>query len=60
METLILRGEVFQEFDSDNRRESKSTKSIDEKEAEVETQFGTMKRQKIWKKNSQRKKIRKQ
>ena len=37
----IARAKVFQEFDSDKTAgESKSTKSIDEKEAEVETQFG--------------------
>ena len=36
----IARAKVFQEFDSDKTAgESKSTKSIDEKEAEVETQF---------------------
>jgi len=37
----IARAKVFQEFDSDKTAgESKSIKSIDEKEAEVETQFG--------------------
>ena len=37
----IARAKVFQEFDSDKTaEESKSIKSIDEKEAEVETQFG--------------------
>ena len=37
----IARAKVFQEFDSDQTAgESKSIKSIDEKEAEVETQFG--------------------
>lgn len=37
----IAKAKVFQEFDSDKTAgESKSTKSIDEKEAEVETQFG--------------------
>ena len=37
----IARTKVFQEFDSDKTAgESKSIKSIDEKEAEVETQFG--------------------
>ena len=37
----IARAKVFQEFDSDKTvGESKSIKSIDEKEAEVETQFG--------------------
>lgn len=37
----IARAKVFQEFDSDKTAgESKSTKSIDEKEVEVETQFG--------------------
>ena len=37
----IARAKVFQEFDSDKTaRESKSIKSIDEKEAEIETQFG--------------------
>ena len=37
----IARAKVFQEFDSDKTAgESKSTKSIDEKEAEVETRFG--------------------
>ena len=37
----IARAKVFQEFDSDKiAGESKSIESIDEKEAEVETQFG--------------------
>lgn len=37
----IARAKIFQEFDSDKTaEESKSIKSIDEKEAEVETQFG--------------------
>ena len=37
----IARAKVFREFDSDKTaRESKSIKNIDEKEAEVETQFG--------------------
>ena len=37
----IAKAKVFQEFDSDKTAgESNSTKSIDEKEAEVETQFG--------------------
>lgn len=37
----IARAKVFREFDSDKTAgESKSIKSIDEKEAEVETQFG--------------------
>lgn len=37
----IARAKVFQEFDSDKTAgESKSIKNIDEKEAEVETQFG--------------------
>ena len=37
----IARAKVFQEFDSDQTAgESKSIKSIDEKESEVETQFG--------------------
>lgn len=37
----IARAKVFQEFDSDKTaEESKSIKNIDEKEAEVETQFG--------------------
>ena len=37
----IARAKIFQEFDSDKTAgESKSIKSIDEKEAEVETQFG--------------------
>ena len=37
----IAKAKVFQEFDSDKTAgESKSTKSIDEKEAEVETRFG--------------------
>lgn len=37
----IARAKVFREFDSDQTAgESKSIKSIDEKEAEVETQFG--------------------
>ena len=37
----IARAKVFQEFDSDKTAgESKSIKSIDEKESEVETQFG--------------------
>lgn len=37
----IARAKVFQEFDSDKTaEESKSIKSIDEKEAEIETQFG--------------------
>ena len=37
----IAKAKVFQEFDSDKTAgESKSTKSIDEKEVEVETQFG--------------------
>ena len=37
----IAKAKVFQEFDSDKTAgESKSIKSIDEKEAEVETQFG--------------------
>ena len=37
----IARAKVFQEFDSDKTAgESKSIKSIDEKKAEVETQFG--------------------
>ena len=37
----IARAKVFREFDSDKTaEESKSIKSIDEKEAEVETQFG--------------------
>ena len=37
----IARAKVFQEFDSDKTAgKSKSIKSIDEKEAEVETQFG--------------------
>ena len=37
----IARAKVFQEFDSDKTAgESKSIKSIDEKEADVETQFG--------------------
>lgn len=37
----IARAKVFREFDSDKiARESKSIKNIDEKEAEVETQFG--------------------
>lgn len=37
----IARAKVFQEFDNDKTAgESKSIKSIDEKEAEVETQFG--------------------
>lgn len=37
----IARAKVFQEFDSDQTvGESKSIKSIDEKESEVETQFG--------------------
>ena len=37
----IAKAKVFQEFDSDKTAgESKSTKSIDEKEAELETQFG--------------------
>ena len=37
----IERAKVFQEFDSDKTaEESKSIKNIDEKEAEVETQFG--------------------
>lgn len=37
----IARAKIFQEFDSDKTAgESKSIKNIDEKEAEVETQFG--------------------
>ena len=37
----IARAKVFQDFDSDKTaEESKSIKNIDEKEAEVETQFG--------------------
>lgn len=37
----IAKAKVFQEFDSDKTaEESKSIKNIDEKEAEVETQFG--------------------
>ena len=37
----IARAKVFQEFDNDKTAgESKSIKSIDEKEAEIETQFG--------------------
>ena len=37
----IARAKVFQEFDSDKTaEESKSIKSVDEKETEVETQFG--------------------
>ena len=37
----IARAKVFREFDSDKTAgESKSIKNIDEKEAEVETQFG--------------------